>query len=178
VLIGGAVFMLNGAAESVRSDRDAQMKKLAHALLGGWSIIEKDEPFPSVPKGETNPGREVWSETGGGPVMEQFHAKSSAGDQDETALFWWDAKSQKYAGMWCAPINDEGCNGFEGRWDGNDLVLEGSWLHQGKRSAWREVFKFPNSSSFVQTLYLGEPAAELKLASTISGTREPSEKKP
>jgi len=172
------VAVLAQSAATQHSQRDVQIKKLAQALVGTWNISETDEPSPSAPKGETYSGTEVWSEPGGGPIMEQFHAKSSAGDQDETAIFWWDLKSQKYLGMWCAPINDEGCNGFEGLWDGERLVLDGSWVFQGKRSAWREVFTFPTPVSFVQTLYIGDTAAELKLASTIHGTRVTPKNKP
>jgi hypothetical protein len=160
------------------ADGPAQMQRLSHTFVGNWSIIAQDEPTPQHPKGLTYSGVEIWSEPGGGPVMEGYHDNNPVGEERETALFWWDTKSQKYLGLWCAPINDEGCNGFDGWWNSNQLVLEGSWLYQGKRSAWREVFAFPGATSFVQTLYLGDPGTDLKLASTIHAKRTKFENKP
>jgi hypothetical protein len=148
-----------------------QMKKLEQALVGTWTIAIDDEPSPENPKGESYSGKEIWSSPGGGPVMEQFLAKSSSGDQAETALFWWDTKSGKYHGLWCAPINDEGCNGFEAQWNGSRLLNDGEWNYHGHRSAWHEVFEFVSPTRFVQTLFVGDPGLQQKLVTTIRGTR-------
>ena len=163
-------------ASTAADDREIQMKKLEQALVGTWQIVETDEPSPGSPKGESYNGKEIWSAPGGGPVMEQFQAKSSAGEEAETALFWWDTKTGKYHGIWCAPINDEGCNGFEAKWDGNRLLNDGEWTSRGHRLAWHEVFEFAAPSEFVQTLYIGEPGAEQKLVSTIRGNRVATDK--
>jgi len=170
------VTMLSLAAfaqqpQSGTDEGAAQMKRLAQALKGAWSTTIKDEPTPENPKGETYAGREVWSEPGGGPLIEQYHAQPSSGEDLETALFWWDVKTHKYKGLWCAAINDEGCNGFQATWKEKDFVNDGEWLYHGKRLSWRDVFTFPTSDSFVQTLYIGEPGGELKLASTIHAMR-------
>lgn len=153
------------------SASEMQMTKLAKALGGTWSITIKDEPGPENPKGETYSGKEIWSSPGGGPVMEQFSAKSSSGEQAESALFWWDLKTSKYHGLWCAPINDDGCNGFEAHWEGNRLINDGEWAYQGHRSVWHEIFEVLSPTEFVQTLFIGEPGGELKLVSTIRGTK-------
>ncbi|HSS97786.1 MAG TPA: hypothetical protein VLK33_12185 [Terriglobales bacterium] len=155
---------------------EEDVKRLAKAIVGTWNISVKDEPSPELPQGETYEGQEIWSEPGGGVVMEQYRAKPSFGEQAETALFWWDNKTQKFKGLWCATINDEGCNGFNAKWESDQFTCDGQWLYNGKQFVWREVWSF-SSNSFVQKLYIGGPNGDSKLASTIRATKLISGKK-
>jgi len=178
ILIAAACSLSAAQQAPDTSPHVPEMDKLVHALAGGWSITENDEPSPQIPNGETYQGKEVWSEQpGGGPVMEQFHAQPASGDEYETAVFWWDGKAHKLRGLWCARINDEGCNGFTAKWVGNKFVNDGVWEYGGKKRTWREVFEFPTPDSFVQKLYIGDPGAKQKLVSTIHGARMASKKK-
>lgn len=173
VLIAAALLPGASAQEARQTPESPEnkMQRLARAIVGTWSISVKDEPDAQNPKGESYSGTEVWSEPGGGPVMEQFHAKAASGDEYDSALIWWDTKAQAYRGVWCAPINDEGCNPFEASWEGDTFINIGEWEYHGKRRAWREVFAFPTPTTFTQMLYMGEPGAQPKLVSSIHGTK-------
>ncbi len=179
IILTATIFSLPGSAQNSQSSSATHaqdVKRLGKAVTGTWSITVKDESSPALPKGEMYEGEEIWSEPGGGVVMEQYHSKPSFGEQLETALFWWDEKAQKFKGLWCATINDEGCNSFNARWEADQFICDGEWIYNGKQLVWREVFVF-SSSSFVQKLYIGDPGGELKLASTIRGTKLISGKK-
>ena len=83
----------------------------------------------------------------------------------------FDFLGHRVHGIWCDPtINDEGCSGFGVTLEGKDVVLSGEWEYQTKRQAWREVFSV-TTVTMTQTLYIGEPGEELKLASTIRGSK-------
>jgi len=97
--------------------------------------------------------------------------KTRSGESYDSAAIWWDEKARKYSGIWCADINDEGCSGFDAKWDGNQLVLDGVWEQSGKRRAWHEVFVFATPTSCIQTLDVGEPGGELKRAGTLRATK-------
>ena len=179
IVVATAILSLNGSAQNLQSNlraHEGDVKRLAKAIAGTWNISVKDEPSPELPHGETYAGQEMWSEPGGGVVMEQYRAKPSFGEQAETALFWWDNKTQKFKGLWCATINDEGCNGFNARWETDQFICDGEWLYNGKHFVWREVWTF-SVDSFIQKLYIGEPGSESRLASTIRGTKLMSGKK-
>lgn len=150
----------------------SEMQKLADIVSGTWSGTLRVEPTPRLPSGGTGEVAEVWRAAPGGmPLIEENHMKTSAGDSYDYAAVWWNGNAQKYQGIWCADINDEGCNGFEARLEGNQVVMTGEWEQNGKRRAWREVFAPTSSTSVTQTLEIGEPGEELKRISAIDATR-------
>ena len=114
---------------------------------------------------------EVWRAAPGGmPLIEENHMKATDGESYDYAAVWWNGKTQKYQGIWCADINDEGCNGFAAKLEGNQVVMTGEWELNGKRRAWREAFAPTSSTSLTQTLEIGEPGGELKRVTAINAT--------
>jgi hypothetical protein len=154
------------------------MQKLASRFSGHWTIVDQSEPSPAHPKGITAKGEENWHTLAGSvPLIEEYHSKSPEGkDEYDTAAFWWDATSQKYRGLFCGEgLVDEGCSPFEIEWladnHGDRITMSGEYSMDGKRFVWRELFEFPVSTKFTQTLFVAEKGHDLKKVSTISATR-------
>jgi hypothetical protein len=149
-----------------------EMQTLARILSGAWSGTLKVEPTSELPSGGTGEVSEVWRASPGGmPLVEENHIRTTSGESYDYAAVWWNGKAQKYQGIWCADINDEGCNGFEAKLERNQLVMTGDWEKKGKRRAWREVFAQTSTTSVTQSLEIGEPGAELKRVSAIDATK-------
>lgn len=167
-----AAVILCGAMVGVAQKPEpagTEMKKLAGALAGQWLIVEKDEPTSR--QGETARGEEEWQVLPGGmPLMEKFHAKFATGDQYDSALVWWDAKTAKFRGIWCAAFNQQGCTAFDVNWQGDAIVMTGEYLQDGKPMFWSETFT-PGTDAFTQTLDMGESLGKLKRVATIHATR-------
>jgi hypothetical protein len=145
-----------------------EMQKLADVLAGRWSGTLTTEP------GSREVGRadEIWHVTPGGLTLtEENHLRTSKGDSYDFAAIWWNSKAKEYEGIWCAEINDEGCNGFQASLESNQVIMRGEWEQSGKRRAWREVFSRPNESESIQTLDLGETGGEMKRVSAIHASR-------
>lgn len=145
-----------------------EMQKLADVLAGRWSGTLTTEP------GSREVGRadEIWHVTPGGLTLtEENHLRTSKGDSYDFATIWWKSKAKKYEGIWCAEINDEGCNGFQASLESNQVIMRGEWEQSGKRRAWKEVFSRLNQSEFIQTLDLGEIGGEMKRVSAIHASR-------
>ncbi len=168
------------------------MQKLVSAFAGRWKIVDKSAPGLEHPAGITRTGEELWHTMGGGiPLIEEYRAKTADGTEEyDTAVFWWDAKVGRYAGLFCASFVDEGCTRFDLAWhmgkqqslgkshprpqeteEPDQIVMSGEYLQSGKRYAWRETFVFLTPTAFAQTLFLGEPGRELKREAVISATK-------
>jgi ketosteroid isomerase-like protein len=143
----------------------AQMRTIADLLNGTWAITWIDTNGHVIGSGE-----EVWKiAPGGSAFIEENRSNVNGESAEDYAAMWWDRKAHKVHGIWCDPtINDEGCSGFDVTLEGKDVVLSGEWEYQKKRQAWREVFR-ATKTAMTQTLNVGEPGKELKLASTIRG---------
>jgi len=149
-----------------------QFQQIVKALTGRWSYVQTRVP-PAAAQ-NTSRGVESWQPTTGGLTFTEDNVtRSTAGDLHDSAVLWWDGKARKIRGLWCADINDEGANGFDARLDGTDIVMEGEWEFEGKRTAWKEVFTMKGPDTFTQSLYFGSPGGALKLGSTIEATRLP-----
>lgn len=144
-----------------------QARAIADVLAGTWSIQWIDKDGHVIGEGE-----EVWKiAPGGSAFIEENRSKVNGESSEDYAAMWWDSKAKKVHGIWCdAIINDEGCSGFNVTIKGKDVILTGQWEYQGKVQAWREVFT-GTSVGMTQTLAIGDPGKELKLVSTIRGTK-------
>lgn len=145
-----------------------QMRAIVDALAGTWSVRWIDNKGAVIGDGE-----EVWKiAPGGSALIEENRSELNGKPAEDYAVMWWDGKAQKIHGVWCdASINDEGCSGFGVTVEGKEIVLTGEWEYQGKRQAWREVYS-STGTMLTQTLYIGDPGKELKLSSTIRGTKQ------
>lgn len=147
---------------------NAEIQKLSDLLLGRWSGILTTEAA-SHERGRAD---ETWRLSPGGlTLVEENRLSTPNGDSFDYAAVWWNPKAQKYQGIWCADINDEGCNGFDATLKGEQVEMTGEWEQKGHRRAWREVFSRPDADSSIQTLDIGEPGGELKRVSAIRATK-------
>jgi ketosteroid isomerase-like protein len=162
--------MISGAVlpRSAQGAADGDFRKIVSALSGKWSIRETSD------NGSTT-GEEVWQTGPGGmPLVEEFRASKASGEKlNDYAAVWWDSKTKKIRGVWCADFNDQGCTPFEVTWRGSDIEMAGEYDGRGKATAWREVFHVTSLTSFTQILYMGTPGEELKKVSTIVAEKKP-----
>jgi hypothetical protein len=145
------------------------MRGIVDALAGTWTIT-----WAGVDGQVIGNGREIWRMAPGGTAfVEENRSKVNGKYADDYAVMWWDSKAQRVHGIWCdGSINDEGCSGFDAMLKGEEVILTGEWEFQQKRQAWREVFSSRKGAmAMKQTLYVGEPGKDLKLASMIAGVR-------
>lgn len=163
VLISAAVL-----ACAAQDQGETNLRKVVSALSGKWSISETSD------HGETT-GEEVWQGgTDGMPLTEEFRAITASGDKlSDYAAVWWDGKTKKLRGIWCAAFNDQGCTPFEVTSRGSDIEMKGDYDSKGKSTAWREIFHITSATAFTQTLYMGPPGGELKKVSSIVAERKP-----
>jgi len=161
-------LVAHSSPEASVEELPAQMRAVTNALAGRWSITWIGKDGQPIGRGE-----EVWNfAPGKSAFIEENRSKVHGNLTEEYAAMWWDAKANAIRGLWCDPaINDEGCSGFTVTLSGNDVVLIGEWEYQGKRQAWREVFR-RTGSSMTQTLAVGEPGQVLEAVSTIQGTTD------
>ncbi len=143
------------------------MQKLVDALSGRWSITQSNAD------GTTAQGEEVWRPGAGGtPLVEEYRVTNSKGKKlADYAAIWWDAKIQKYQGIWCAHFTDEGCTSFDVNWSGNKIEMSGQYSVRGKRFSWKEVVELAGHDAFTATLDIGPEGGELKLDGTVHARR-------
>jgi prolyl oligopeptidase len=144
-----------------------QARPIVELLAGNWSISWLDSTGHAIGTGE-----ESWKiAVGETAFVEENRSTVNGGKADEYAAMWWDDKAGRVHGIWCEDsINDEGCSGFDVTVNGASVILNGEWEFQGKRQQWREVLSI-TAGELTQSLYIGDPGAELKLAGVIRGTR-------
>jgi hypothetical protein len=156
------------ALGSSAAGRSVEMHRLSNVLAGRWSGTLTSETGSR----EVGHADETWRMSPGGlTVVEENHLSTSKEDSFDYAAVWWNRKTQKYQGIWCAEINDEGCSGFDATLKGNQVEMTGEWERNGNRRAWHEVFSRPDQDSSIQTLDIGEPGGELKRVSVINATK-------
>jgi len=108
--------------------------------------LRKNDGTGNIAKGE-----EIWrQEPGGMPLIEEYHAKTSAAkDAYDYAAVWWDAMAKQYQGIWRADFNSGGCTPFTVRkGDGARSEMTGEFWN----FIWREVFHLTTPTSFTQIL--------------------------
>jgi hypothetical protein len=155
-------------SEPSGTDAKREMQKLSNILAGRWSGTLTSEPGSD----DVGHADETWRMSPGGlTIVEQNHLSTPKRDSFDYAAIWWNRKAQKYQGIWCAEIKDEGCNGFDAQVESNRVTMTGEWEQNGQRRAWREVFSRPDRNSSIQTLDIGEPRGELKHISAITATK-------
>jgi len=153
---------------AAQDQSETNFRTVVSALSGKWSIRETSD------HGETT-GEEVWQGgTSGMPLTEDFRATTASGERlSDYAAVWWDGKTKKTRGIWCADFNDQGCTPFEVTSRGSDIEMTGEYESKGKSSAWKEIFHMTSATKFTQTLYMGTPGEELKKVSTIVAEKKP-----
>ena len=107
-------------------------------------------------------------------LIEEYHSKGDAGESSGIGIIWWDADSERFSFVWCDSYAlDRGCrvSSQSGRWEGNGYVETDDHTISGKRVFEKEVWSDFTANSFVQTLYVGDAAHQLKRFLVIKAKR-------
>jgi hypothetical protein len=150
----------------------ADLARIVRALSGTWAITGRSLATHGAADSTVAHGEETWQTgTGGLTFSENYRARIRDQDTYDSAVIWWDGKARGIRGLWCADINDEGCNGFTVRLEGEAIVMEGEWEMSGRRSGWKEVFTMAGPDSFTQVLSFGPPGGAMTPGTEIGARR-------
>ena len=160
----------------------SEIKALANALQGEWSLSVKFEPSASAPNGLANSGEETWrTGPGGFTLLEEEHLRMPEGDLSLLGIVWWNTANKSFRGMECQNLLPYTCdvkgaqNDITMNWDGRQFVIdEVETSTSGKKSIWHEVWSDITPKSFVQTGEYGDPGGARKRLFTIHATRLPA----
>lgn len=186
-IVGGLLLAQdNGMAAKPKSDMSAkqgsmppppkpspEMTKLIKMMSGNWTVTEKVEPSPMMPKGGSGKGTaKLVAGPGNMSLMEVYHSTGAMGSFNGAGTFWWDSKAQLYRGVWCDSMTPGGCDaGGTTKWEGDNLV----GMMEGEMNGQKMVTKFTYSdfkpNSFVMSMASGPDANSLKPMMTITYTK-------
>jgi len=156
-----------------QSDTASPMEKIIASLAGSWSVSERYEPSPEMPKGGTGSGEVIYRPgPGGQSLIEEYHSKSTAGEYSGLGIIWWDDQAQGYLTTWC-DSSTRGCKLLPnpGKWEGDRLVLLDETEVSGVKTVTRETYSNFKGDSFLQTLETIRPDGVMKRFLTITNTR-------
>ncbi len=150
-----------------------EMTKLIKMMSGNWTVAEKAEPSPMMPKGGTGKGTaKLWAGPGRTSLMENYRSNGVMGPFTGFGTFWWDPKAQLYRGVWCDSMTPSGCDASgTTKWEGDKLVgtMEGEM--NGQKMVSRFTYSDWKPDSFVMTMESGTDANSLKPMMTMTYTR-------
>lgn len=150
-----------------------EMTKLIKMMSGNWTVTEKAEPSPMMPKGGSGKGTaRLVAGPGSMSLMESYHSTGTMGSFTGLGTFWWDAKAQLYRGVWCDSMTPGGCDaGGTTKWEGDNLVgmMEGEM--GGQKMVTRFTYSDFKPNSFVMTMASGPDANSLKPMMTVTYTK-------
>lgn len=162
---------------------DAEMTKLIKMMSGTWTVTEKHDPNPFMPKGGTGKGTATLTPGPGGmSLIEKYHSTGAMGSFNGSGTFWWDSKAQLYHGVWCDNMTPGGCDSSgTTKWDGDKLVGTMQGDMNGQKMVTRFTYSDWKPTSFVMTMEMGPDSNSLKKAATITyskggGASIPTEK--
>jgi len=157
-----------------------EMTKMIKMMAGSWTVTEKSDPNPMMPKGGTGKGTAVLTPGPGGmSLTEKYHSSGAMGSFNGFGTFWWDPKQQVYRGLWCDSMTPNGCDASgTTKWDGETLVgmMEGEM--NGQKIVSRFTYANWKPDSFVMTMATGPDANSLKDMVTITYTKYAAMGKP
>jgi hypothetical protein len=150
-----------------------EMTKMIKMMAGTWTVTEKHESNPMMPKGGTNKGTAVLTPGPGDmSLVEKYHSTGAIGSFNGLGTFWWDTKAQAYPGVWCDNMSPTGCNNTGStKWEGDKLVgtMEGEM--NGQKIMTRFIYSDFKPNSFVMTMEMGPDASKMQKAMTITYTK-------
>ena len=153
---------------------DPQMTKMIKMMAGTWTVAEKSDPNPMMPKGGTGKGTATMTPGPGGmSLVEKYHSTGMMGGNfNGFGTFWWDAKAGAYRGVWCDTMTPGGCDSSGmTKWEGDNLVgtMEGEM--NGQKMLTKFIYTDWKPNSFVMKMMSGPDANSLKDMMTITYTR-------
>ncbi len=153
---------------------DPQMTKLIKMMAGSWTVTEKSNPSPMMPKGGSGKGTAIFTPGPGNlSLVEKYHSSGMMGGSfNGLGVFWWDAKAQAYKGLWCDTMTPGGCDGSgTTKWEGDNLV----GMMEGEMNGQKMVTKFTYSdwkpNSFVMKMESGPTTSQMQEMMTITYTK-------
>jgi Protein of unknown function (DUF1579) len=129
-----------------------EMKKMVDAFAGRWRVTISVEKMPGwFPIAGTAIGRsDIQAGPAGNSLSERLHSNGPLGDFAGNGIYWYDAQSKSYKGIWCDSMDPTGCsiNGTA-NWEGSNFVVnnEISMGAQGKLRI-RETYSNITHDSF------------------------------
>jgi hypothetical protein len=153
---------------------DPQMTKLIKMMSGNWTVTEKANPGPMMPKGGTGRGTATFTAGPGAmSLMEKYHSSGVMGSSFAGfGTFWWDAKAQVYNGIWCDTMTPGGCDSSgTTKWDGDNLVGTMTSDMNGQKMTTKFVYTEWKPNSFVMKMDMGPDPNSLKEAMVITYSR-------
>jgi hypothetical protein len=173
-----AITICLSAAAQQRPQPASDIERISAALLGRWTMTARYEPSASMPHGGSGKGEEVWRRGPGGlSLIEDYHSRTTAGENFGIGIIWYDAKLHALQGLWCANLIARGCKTFAAVWDGNHLMTTNQFEYDGKKLVWREMYGDFTPNSFVQTGDVVDGSGTTKRWVTIRARRVPPTKK-
>ncbi len=154
------------------------IQSLTKVLAGRWSTREKYERMFLTPDGGAGNGEQIFRPGPGGfTLLEDYHAKTPAGELLGFGLLWWD-QTKGLQHTWCINLYPTGCEMFPPapqagpQWDGKQLVIHivGEQVGNSKVD-WQEILSDITPNSFTQTVDIAEPGGPLKRWLTIHSTK-------
>lgn len=190
VLLGGLCAMPLGAQDSAMSAKPEgakasdqmampmpkpapEMEKMIKMMAGNWTVAEKADPSPMMPKGGVGNGTAVLTPGPGGlSLTEKYQSNGAMGSFSGLGTFWWDAKAQVYRGVWCDNMTPNGCDASgTSKWEGDSLVVTMEGEMNGQKMLTRLTYSDFKPDSFVMTMEAGPDASKLQKAMTITYTK-------
>ncbi len=151
-----------------------EMTKLAKALSGNWTIVEKHEANPMMPNGGVGKGTaKIWAGPGGLSLIENYQSSGAMGGAFKgMGTWWWDPKAQVYHGVWCDNMTPNGCDtSGSTKWDGDNLVGTMQGDMGGQMMTMKFIYSDIKPDSFVMTMEMGPDASKMQKAKTVTYTK-------
>lgn len=155
-----------------------QLRDLAAALGGRWTVSGELEPSPRTPDGGAIAGEEVWrSGPGGYSFSREERLVAPSGEIDGVVFIWWDPQANALRGLRCQSSDAQGCDAdgvgrVSIRWNGKALTIDLASKTDPTQLARREVFSDITANGFTQTDYSGAANGLLTLSLTIHAVRQ------
>ncbi len=150
-----------------------EMTKMIKMMAGSWTVNEKHDPNPWMPKAGTSKGTAVLTPGPGGlSLTEKYHSTGDMGSFNGLGTFWWDPKAQMYKGVWCDNMSPNGCGDSGGsKWEGDNLVGTMESEMNGQKMFSRFTYSDFKPNSFVVTWEMGSDASKMQKSMTITYTK-------
>ncbi len=160
-----------------------EMQKLLKTFVGSWTVAEKHEPGPFLPKGGEGKGEaRFFPGPGGRSLIENYHSQNPMGRFSGHGVIWWDPKAGAYTGVWCDNSTPTGCEvGGATKWEGDNMMVGTMDTEMmGKKTHIKGTYTNITPDSFTYTMELSQDGGPMKKVMTVDYTRAaaaPAEKK-
>jgi hypothetical protein len=150
-----------------------EMTKLIKSLGGTWTVTEKHDPSPMMPKGGTGKGTATLTPGPGNlSLVEKYHSMGAMGNFTGMGVFWWDPAAKVYHGLWCDNMTPNGCDASgTTKWDGDKLVGNMEMDMGGQKMVMRFTYANWKPNSFTMTMEMGPSTDKLQKSMTVTYTK-------